>query len=86
MYAWQRRPQEPPARRLTGAGLPGWHTSNFFTQPRLEPQLDQLARAQPMVSVQRSWELVAVEDEPDQPLTVVVKGTDGFTRNGHGAP
>jgi 2-polyprenyl-6-methoxyphenol hydroxylase-like FAD-dependent oxidoreductase len=70
----------------TGVGPTGWHTSNFFVQPLLEPQLDQLARAQPTVSVQRGWEVVAVEDEPDQPLTVVVEGTDGSPATASGAP
>ena len=34
------------------------------------------------MSVQRGWEVVAVEDEPGEPLTVVVEQTDGFTRTG----
>ena len=67
----------------TGIGPNGWHSSNFFSQPLLEPQLDELARRYPNVSVQRGWELVAVEDELDQPLTLVVEETDGFTRTGN---
>ncbi len=83
LYAW--RNAERKNLQLvdwTGVGPTGWHTANFFVQPLLEPQLDQLARRYPTVSVQRGWETVAVEDQPDQPLTVVVEGTDGFTRTG----
>jgi len=29
----------------------GWHTANFFALPLFEPQLAQLARKQPTVSV-----------------------------------
>ena len=83
MYAWRNADRKDlQLVDWTGVGPTGWHTSNFFVQPLLEPQLDQLARAQPTVSVQRGWEVVAVEDEPDQPLTVVVEETDGFTRDG----
>jgi 2-polyprenyl-6-methoxyphenol hydroxylase-like FAD-dependent oxidoreductase len=83
MYAWRKADRKNlQLVDWTGVGPTGWHTSNFFTQPLLEPQLDQPARAHPTVSVQRGWEMVAVEDEPDQPLTVVVEGTDGFIRNG----
>lgn len=83
LYAW--RNAERKNLQLvdwTGIGPTGWHTANFFVQPLLEPQLDQLARTQPSVSVQRGWEVVAVEDEPGQSLTVVVEGTDGKARDG----
>ena len=84
MYAWRNADRENlQLVDWSGVGPTGWHTSNFFVQPLLEPQLDQLVRAQPTVSVQRGWEVVAVEDEPDEPLTVVVEQTDGFTRTGH---
>ena len=83
MYAWRNADRKNlQLVDWRGIGPNGWHTSNFFSQPLLEPQLDELARQYPNVSVQRGWELVAVEDEPDQPLTVVVEGTDGFTRTG----
>jgi len=83
MYAWRNADRENlQLVDWTGVGPTGWHTSNFFVQPLLEPQLDQLVRAQPAVSVQRGWEVVAVEDEPGEPLTVVTEQTDGFTRTG----
>jgi 2-polyprenyl-6-methoxyphenol hydroxylase-like FAD-dependent oxidoreductase len=83
MYAWRNADRENlQLVDWTGVGPTGWHTSNFFVQPLLEPQLDQLARTQPTVSVQRGWEVVAVEDEPGEPLTVVVEQTDGFIRSG----
>ena len=83
MYAWRNADRKNPQLvDWTGIGPNGWHTSNFFSQPLLEPELDGLARQYPNASVQRGWELVAVEDEPDQPPTVVVEGRDGFTRTG----
>jgi 2-polyprenyl-6-methoxyphenol hydroxylase-like FAD-dependent oxidoreductase len=78
MYAWRNTDMEDLLLvDWSGVGPTGWHTSNFFVQPLLEPQLDALVQAQPTVSVQRGWQAVAVEDDPEGPMTVVVEGTDG---------
>ena len=85
MYAWRNADRKDLMLvDWTGVGPTGWHTSNFFVQPLLEPELDRLARAQPTVSLQRGWEVVAIEeaDEPDQTITLVVEGSDGLRRNG----
>jgi 2-polyprenyl-6-methoxyphenol hydroxylase-like FAD-dependent oxidoreductase len=83
MYAWRNADRENlQLVDWSGVGPTGWNTSNFFVQPLLEPQLDQLVQDQPTVSVQRGWEVVAIQDEPEAPLTVVVEQTDGFTRTG----
>ena len=85
MYAWRNADRKDLMLvDWTGVGPTGWHTSNFFVQPLLEPELDRLARAQPTVSLQRGWEVVAIEeaDEPAQTITLVVEGSDGLRRNG----
>ena len=86
MYAWRNAKREDlMLLDWTGVGPTGWHTANFFAQPLFEPQLDQLARNQPTVSIQRGWEVVAVEeggDTSDSTVTLVLEGSDGLRRNG----
>lgn len=84
MYAWRNADrQDLTLVDWSGIKPTGWHTANFFAQPLFEPQLDQLARKQPTVSVQRGWEVVAVEDDdPVAPVILVLEGSDGLQRNG----
>ncbi|WP_219414236.1 bifunctional 3-(3-hydroxy-phenyl)propionate/3-hydroxycinnamic acid hydroxylase MhpA [Pseudonocardia nigra] len=83
LYAWRNADREDLLLvDWSGVKPTGWHTSYFFSQPLLEPQLDALARQQPTVSVQRGWEVVAVEDEPGEPVVLVVEATDGVQRTG----
>lgn len=83
MYAWRNADREDlQLVDWSGVGRTGWHTSNFFAQPLFEPQLDQLARDQATVSYYRGWEVVALEDEPGETVTLVLEGSDGIQRNG----
>ena len=87
MYAWRNASREDlMLLDWTGVGPTGWHTANFFAQPVFEPQLDQLAKNQPTVSIHRGWEVVAVEEgvdaASDSAVTLVLEGSDGVRRNG----
>ena len=67
VYAWRNADRETLLEvDWSGVGPTGWHTSNFFTQPLLERELDALVRAQPTVDVQRGWEAVQVSDDGSQ--------------------
>lgn len=67
----------------SGVGPTGWHTSNFFTQPLLEPELDALVQAQPTVDVQRGWQALTVQDDPAaHHVTIVAGQTEGADATG----
>ncbi len=78
LYAWRNAERKTLLNvDWSGVGPTGWHTSNFFTQPLLEPELDRLVRAQPTVSVQRGWEAVAVDEGSNDHVTLVAARTEG---------
>ena len=83
LYVWRNAERKTLLNvDWSGVGPTGWHTSNFFTQPLLEPELDRLVQAQPTVSVQRGWEAVAIEENGDEHVTVVAGQTDGEASTG----
>ena len=47
------------------AGLQGWPTANFFTQPELQRVLDHKARTVPSAEVFTGWEVRAIENRGD---------------------
>lgn len=78
MYAWRNADRQTLLEvDWSGVGPTGWHTANFFTQPKLETELDALVQAQPTVSVQRGWEAVAVTEDSRDHVTVVASRTAG---------
>ncbi|MDT3445801.1 bifunctional 3-(3-hydroxy-phenyl)propionate/3-hydroxycinnamic acid hydroxylase [Pseudofrankia sp. BMG5.37] len=48
-----------------GVGPSWWHTSNFFSQPELERELDLRAQKQPTVTLIRGMNVSGVEQDPD---------------------
>ena len=82
VYAWRNAERKTLLNvDWSGVGPTGWHTSNFFTQPLLEPELDALARAQETVDVQRGWEALTIEDTGTH-ATVVAGQTAGGEATG----
>ncbi len=78
LYAWRNADRKTLLEvDWSGVGPTGWHTSNFFTQPLLEPELDALVRAQPSVDVQRGWEAVQVTDDGDHATVVAARTETG---------
>jgi len=78
VYAWRNAERKTLLNvNWSGVGPTGWHTSNFFIQPLLEPELDALVRAQPTVRVQRDWEAVTVEEAQDQVTVIAARPPTG---------
>ncbi len=82
LYAWRNAAGDDLlVMDRSGVAPTGWHSANFFVQPLLETELDQLVRAQPTVSVQRGWEVTGISDDPGAPLEVVLTSRpDGAER------
>lgn len=76
MYVWRNADRKTLLDvDWSGVGPNGWHTANFFTQPVLELEVDRLVQAQPTVSVQRGWDVVAIEEDSSQHVTIVAGRT-----------
>ncbi len=61
-----------------GVGPSWWHTSNFFSQPELERELDARSRAQPLVELRRGWTVTDVRQDADGvTLTAAVSSAAG---------
>lgn len=83
LYAWRNAERKTLLNvDWSGVGPTGWHTSNFFTQPLLEPEIDALVQAQPTVSVQRGWQAVAIEEDAEDHVTIVADRTGGEAGTG----
>jgi 2-polyprenyl-6-methoxyphenol hydroxylase-like FAD-dependent oxidoreductase len=59
----------------SGTGPSWWHTSNFFSQPELERELDARARRHPSVDVRRGVTATDLHQD-DTGITVLVRPTD----------
>lgn len=49
----------------SGVGPSGWHTSNFFSQPLLEKELNSYVDTVPTVTVFRGWEAQEIDEDAD---------------------
>ncbi|WP_411282744.1 bifunctional 3-(3-hydroxy-phenyl)propionate/3-hydroxycinnamic acid hydroxylase [Lapillicoccus sp.] len=49
----------------SGTGPSGWHTSNFFSQPQLEKELDSYIERIPYIEVSRGWEVQELAEDAD---------------------
>jgi 2-polyprenyl-6-methoxyphenol hydroxylase-like FAD-dependent oxidoreductase len=81
VYEWRNAAGETLIRfgRDTERSLSGWPESSMFSQPELERILDERARSLASVSVERGWEAVALDPEPDT-VAIEARRADGSTR------
>lgn len=78
LYAWRNADGEDLVLMdWSGVAPTGWHTANFFVQPVLEAELDELVRAQPTVSVHRGWEVTELSDDAQAPVQVFITSHPG---------
>ncbi len=77
-YEWRAADKVTPLLKINwgAAGLQGWPTHNFFSQPVLEGVLHEAVSTLPNVHVHRGWEAVGQEDHGDH---IELKVTDRKT-------